>query len=158
VDILPVLGATKVAQVTFADVDALHRRISARAPTHANRVVACLSKMLNMAVRWGMRPDNPARGIERNSENKRERYLTAAEMVRLAKALDELPDQGAANAVRLLLLTGARRGETLKAKWDDFDLEGGTWCKPGSTTKTKKTHTIPLSAAACELLTKMQAQ
>src|SRR5262245_45001887 len=74
-DILPALGDKKVAAVTFADVDALHRKISKRAPTHANRVVALLSRMFTMAIRWGMRPDNtnPCKGIERNQEGKRQR-------------------------------------------------------------------------------------
>jgi integrase len=157
-DILPALGETKVAAVTFADVDALHRKISKRAPTHANRVAALLSRMFTMAIRWGMRTDNPVKGIERNAEGKRQRYASPAELTRLTTALTELPDQGAANAVRLLLLTGARRGEVLAAKWSDFDLGAGVWTKPASTTKQKKTHTVPLSDAARQLLGEMQAQ
>ena len=156
VDILPALGRMKVAAVSHADVDALHRKISARAPTHANRVLACLSKMFSLSVRWGWRSDNPCRGVERNQESKRHRYLTGAELGRLTKALAELRDQGAANAVRLLLLTGARRGELLAAKWADFDLDAGIWTKPASTTKQRTLHRVPLSAAACRLLTEMR--
>jgi integrase len=155
-DILPALGETKVAAVTFADVDSLHRKISKRAPTHANRVLALLSRMFTMAIRWGMRPDNPVRGIERNTEGKRQRYASPVELARLSAALGELRDQGAANAVRLMLLTGARRGEVLAAKWGDFNLDSGSWTKPASTTKQKKTHTVPLSDAACQLLGRMQ--
>src|SRR5262245_51945614 len=155
-DILPALGEMKVAAVTFADVDSLHRKISKRAPTHANRVLALLSRMFTMAIRWGMRPDNPVRGIERNTEGKRQRYASPAELARLSAALAELRDQAAANAVRLMLLTGARRGEVLAAKWKDFDLPAGMWTKPASTTKQKKTHTVPLSDAACRLLGEMQ--
>src|SRR5262249_56855978 len=66
-DILPALGDTKVAAVTFADVDALHRKISKRAPTHANRVLALLSRMFTMAIRWGIRPDNPVKNVGRNA-------------------------------------------------------------------------------------------
>jgi integrase len=156
VDIEPVLGRMKVAAVSHADVDAFHRKISARAPTHANRVLACLSKMFSLAVRWGWRADNPCKGIERNQEHKRQRYLSGAELARLSTALAVLRDQGAANAVRLLLLTGARRGELLAAKWIDFDLTAGVWTKPGSTTKQKTSHRVPLSAAACQLLIEMQ--
>jgi integrase len=156
VDILPALGRVKVAALSHADVDAFHRKISARAPTHANRVLACLSKMFSLAIRWGWRADNPCKGIERNSENKRQRYLSGAELARLTAALVELRDQGAANVVRMLLLTGARRGELLAAKWSDFDLDAGVWTKPGSTTKQKTSHRVPLSQAACRLLTEMQ--
>jgi integrase len=157
-DILPKLGMMKVAAVSVADIDAFHRQISKRAPTHANRVLAVLSKMFSLAIRWGLRSDNPCKGIERNQEQKRHRYLTGPELARLATALDELRDQGAANAVRLLLLTGARRGETLAAKWADIDLEAKVWTKPGATTKQKTLHRIPLSDAACRLLAEMREQ
>jgi integrase len=60
-----------------------------------------------------------------------------------------------ANAVMLLLLTGARRGEVLSAQWSQFDLEGGTWTKPASATKQKRMHRIRLSAPALALLRKM---
>jgi integrase len=157
-DILPTLGEMKVAAVTFANVDSLHRKISKRAPTHANRVLALLSRMFTMAIRWGMRPDNPVKGVERNAEGKRQRYASPAELARLSKALAGLRDQGGANAVRLLLLTGARRGEVLAARWEDFDLPAGVWTKPASTTKQKETHTVPLSDAARQLLGEMEAQ
>ncbi len=156
VNILPELGDLKVAAVGFGDVDRLHRAMSKRAPTQANRTIAVLSRMFTLAIRWGMRADNPCKTIERNVEGKRQRYLTGAELARLTTALTELPDQGAANAIRLLLLTGARRGEVLAAKWTDFDLEEGSWVKPASTTKQKKTHRVPLSDAAVALLKDMR--
>jgi integrase len=152
VDIVPAIGRLRVAAVTFADIDAFHRKISARASTHANRVLALLSRLFSLSIRWGMRTDNPVRGIERNPEHKRHRYLTAAEITRLAKALDGLRDQGAANAVRLLLLTGARRGELLAARWADIDLAASVWTKPAATTKQAALHRVPLSTAACTLL------
>ena len=67
-------------------------------------------------------------------------------------ALAEHPDQQAANVFRLLLLTGARRGEVLAAKWADIDLAAGVWVKPGATTKQKTLHRVPLSAPARQLL------
>jgi integrase len=158
IDILPALGRKKVAAVSHADVDGFHHRLSARAPTHANRTIAVLSRMFSLAVRWGWRSDNPCKGVERNHENKRHRYLTGAELSRLSAALAKLDDRAAANAVRLLLLTGARRGELLAAKWTDVDLEAGVWVKPASTTKQAALHRVPLSVAAVQLLTEMRAQ
>jgi integrase len=157
-DILPAIGGLKVAAVSYADIDSLHRRITARAPTHANRVVALLSRMFSLAIRWEMRADNPCRGVERNQENRRQRYLSGAELARLSEALTGFRDQGAANAVRLLLLTGARRGEVLAARWSDIDLINRRWIKPGSTTKRKTVHDVPLSEAACQLLGEMKDQ
>src|SRR4051812_28246844 len=118
----------------------------------ANRTVALLSRLFNLAIRWGWRADNPAKGIERNQETKRHRYLSSDELARLTVALAEHPDQQAANILRLLLLTGARRGEVQAAKWADFDLGAGVWVKPGATTKQKTLHRVPLSAPARQLL------
>jgi integrase len=152
-EIRPVLGRMKVAAVSFDDVDALHRSISKRdVPYRANRTLATLSAMFSMAVKWKLRPDNPCRGIERNQEHKRRRYLSGDELKRLGKALDKYSDQQSANIIRLLLLTGARRGEVLQAKWEDFDLKSGKWSKPGATTKQKTLHEVPLSDAAVQLL------
>jgi len=81
-DILPAFGKMKVAAITHADVDGFHHRLSARAPVHANRTLAVLSRMFSLAVRWGWRADNPCRGVERNQENKRHRYLTGPELAR----------------------------------------------------------------------------
>jgi integrase len=157
-DILPALGKMKVAAVTHADIDAWHRRLSTRAPTHANRTIAVVSRMFSLAIRWGWRVDNPCKGVERNQENKRRRYLSGVELARLTKALAELRDQQAANAIRLLLLTGARRGELLAARWSDIDLVAGNWTKPANTTKQKVDHSLPLSAAACRMLAAMREE
>ncbi len=156
--IRPRLGTMKVADLRHADVEKLHREVAKTAPYRANRAVAVLSKMLSLAVKWEMRTDNPARGIEREPEHKRERFLTPAEIARLGAALLAHPERTSCNAIRLLLLTGARKGETLSATWDQFDLEAGVWRKPGASTKTKKEHRVPLSAAAMTLLSEMRAE
>jgi integrase len=145
---------TKVADVTFIDIDALHRKISKTGATYrANRTVAILSKMFSLAVRWHMRETNPCKGIEKNKEYGRRRYLSAEELARLTNALAEHPDKQVADVFRLLLLTGARRGEVLGMRWADVDLtEKGVWSKPPSSTKQKEAHEVPLSAPARQLL------
>lgn len=151
--ILPELRNEKVADLTFTDIDGLHRKVTkGGAPYQANRSMAVLSKMLSLAIKWGWRTDNPAKGIERNPEEKRHRYLSPAELVKLSEALTTAEDHQAANIVRLLLLTGARSGEVMAMRWDQLDLEAGVWTKPGSTTKQKTLHRVPLSAPARELL------
>ena len=141
-------------EVAFTDMDDLHRKVTkSGTPYRANRVVALLSKMFSLSVRWRWRDTNPCLAIERNQEHKRTRYLSSDELGRLTGALAAYPDQQAANIIRLLLLTGARRGEALSAKWADFDLDTGVWTKPGATTKQKTEHSVPLSAPARQLLT-----
>jgi integrase len=156
-DIKPVLGKHKVADLQFVHVDQLHRAISSRAPFRANRVLALLSKMFSLAIRWRWRFDNPCRGVERNHENRRERYLGPAELARLAAALEAHPERTSVNLVRFLLLTGSRFGEATHATWDQFDLERGVWIKPSAHTKQKRDHRAPLSAPALALIAEMKA-
>jgi integrase len=147
----------KVADVRFEDIDRLHRKITTAGHLHrANRVIAVLSKMFALAVRWRMRDDNPAKGIERNLEHHRRRYLSSDELMRLTTALAKYPDQQAANVIRLLLLIGCRRGEALGMRWADIDLATGKWSKPPSSTKQKEHHEVPLSAPLRQLLSEMR--
>lgn len=154
---LPKLKHQKVADIGFSDVSALHRAITeARGPYAANRTIAMLSKMFNLAVRWGWRTDNPCRGIKKNAEDKRERYMSDDERARLLAALPAIDAQAAA-VVRLLILTGARKGEVFGMRWCDLDLERGTWTKPASATKQGRLHRIPLSPEAVTLLRDLHA-
>jgi integrase len=100
----------------------------------------------------GWRPDNPAKGIERYQEHKRDRWLSEDELRRLCSVLGEHPNVRAANAVRLQLLTGARLGEVLASRKDDFDLQRGVWTKPSHQTKQRRTEHVPLSAQATRLI------
>jgi integrase len=154
--ILPALKHHKVAEVTFSDVDDLHRKVTrGGAPYQANRSMAVLSKMFSLAIKWGWRADNPAKGVERNPEEKRHRYLSPPELAKLTAALNNAEDTQAANIIRLLLLTGARSGEVMAARWDQIDLQEGVWTKPGATTKQKTLHRVPLSAPARQLLVEL---
>lgn len=151
--ILPALKHRQLVEVQYADIDGLHRKITKEhGPCMANRVIATLSKMFNLAIRWQMCTTNPVKGVERNPENKRRRYLSGDEIARLTVALNQHRDQAAANVIRLCLLTGARKGEVLSAKWDQFDLGAGIWTKSSSETKQKRDHVVPISAPALQLL------
>jgi integrase len=127
-------------------------------PYQANRLLALLSKMLSLAVKWGWRSDNPVKGIERFREERRERWLSDRELSQLLSVLPDHPNQRASNAVRLQLLTGARLGEVLRARWSDIDLERGVWTKPSHHTKQKRTEHIPLSGPTLTLLSDMRGK
>jgi len=99
-----------------------------------------------------MRTDNPAAGFIRNPENPRERFLNIDEITKVSELLDKHPNQLMANIIRLLMLTGAPRGEVLNARWEQFDLENGVWTKPAATTKQRRMHRTPISRAALQLL------
>jgi integrase len=112
--------------------------------------------MFNLAIRWRMRTDNPSKGVERNPEAKRKRYLSGDELERLTMTLATYLDQEVANIIRLLLMTGARSGEVFGMRWTDLDLVTGTWTKLGSTTKQKSDHVVPLSAPVRQLLVEIR--
>jgi integrase len=155
--ILPRFGKARVASIRYTDVEALHRELSASAPYAANRAVALLSKMFSLAIKWEMITENPAKGVERNAEHARARYLSVDELRTLIDVLGAHANQSVANAIRLLLLTRARRSEVLSATWDQFDLDAGRWEKPAANVKQKRLHRVPLSQSAIELLSEMRA-
>jgi integrase len=149
--IRPAIGATKIKAVQFEDVTRLHRAITKRGTTTtANRVLSTVSRMFALAVKWRYRADNPCKGIARNKENSRERYLTETEGARLLRALDAERDQVNADLLRLALLTGARRGEIIAMRWQDVDLTEGRWTKPH--TKAGEKQHVPLNPQACAVL------
>jgi len=147
----------KVDDVAYADIDALHAKVTATGSScTANRCIAVCSKMFSLAIKWEMRTTpNPCRGVEKNAETKRKRYMSGDELKRLTMALAETPDKQFVNIVMLLVLTGARKSEILGMRWADLTLakDKGAWSKPGSTTKQRTDHIVPLSAPACLLLT-----
>jgi integrase len=166
-----------VTEITKADVEKLLSKIAAgrarpskakpnnRArklqgakptPVRANRVGEVLRKMFSLAVGWGWREDNPASGFRRRLENERERFLTPEEIGRLAKALDAAEDQRAAGIIRLCMLTGARVGEVRQARFEQFNLDLGSWSKPAAATKQRKIHRIPISNEVATIVRQRQ--
>lgn len=114
------LGKRKVVDVTSDDISKLHHKLR-KSPYQANRVLAVLSKMFNLAELWGWRSkqSNPCRGIERFEEKHRERFLTAAELARLGDALTAYGgSEYVPAAIKLLVFTGARLGEVLGLRWE----------------------------------------
>jgi integrase len=153
--ILPVLGTMKVASVRIADIVKLHRRV--QKPILANRVVALAGTLFGAAIKLGWTEKNPCKGIELHQEHPRQRYLTSDEISRLMVVLDKHKGQSA-NAIKLLLLTGARKMEVLGATWDQFDLDNGIWSKQHQTTKQRRLHRVPLGATALAILHQIRAE
>lgn len=161
-DIEPSLGDLRVRDVSRQDVDRLHKQITKRAPTIANRVVAVLSKLMNLAEAWEWRDQgtNPCRYVEKNKETKRERYLSSAELKRLGRALNDLVDLGLVRAdvarlFKLLLLTGARRSELQTCQWRWVDFDNRVIRLPDSKTGAKPLY---LSDSALDVLRTQKAQ
>lgn len=122
----------------------------------ATRTVGLLGAIFTFAVNHGVRPDNPVHGVKRFPDRKGERFLSAAEMARLGEALTAAEAEGenplGIAAIRLLILTGARKSEILTARWEYVDQDSGYLRLPDSKTGAKL---IPLSAPALEILSKL---
>ena len=149
--ILPKLGALKVAQVVRRDIETFHLRLE-KTPYQANRALSLLSKMFSLAVSWDWRLDNPAKGIKKYQEEKRDRWLNEEELNRMWAVLDKYSSHLTSHLFKFLLLTGARKGEAMNATWDQFDLTKGVWTKPSHMTKQKKKEYLPLSEKALDVL------
>ena len=177
--ILPQIGSIRITDLNRAKLARLHNHISKEAPISANRALALISAIWGWASRRDIVPlsENPARGIEKNREQAKERFLKLEEFARLGEALrlaeteglpwdvnEEQPkakhlaklanrktkaDPFAVAAIRLLILTGARLGEILNAKWSEIDFERGILFLPDSKTGRKPVY---LTAPALEVL------
>ena len=77
------------------------------------------------AVDKHYRADNPCRHVKRYREQARVVHATREQLDRLYAALEKHPNRQAGNAVKLLVWTGARRGEVCGAHWSEFDLDRG---------------------------------
>lgn len=159
----PEFGSRDVKTIRYVDVENFHRKLSASAPIEANRVLALLSKMFSLAIKWEMIASNPCAGVEKNPEEERNRDLTKEEITRLIEAVtvfEKLKKQNTAtcNAIRILMLTGARSAEVFSATWSMFELseDAPSWTKPSSHTKRKRAHYVPLSEIARDLVTDMK--
>jgi integrase len=93
--------------------------------------------------------------VERFHENERKVWLGEEQLQSFESALDSYSDQGAADALRLLVLTGARPHEVMGAEWNQFDLRRGTWTKPSHHTKQKEDSIIPVGDATMLILERM---
>ena len=92
--VLPTMGRQSVSAVTFGDIERLHRRIAKGAPYAANRCVAMLSAFFRWTIRHNLRADNPCQGIDRASEEVRERFLDVSALERIGAALRQAESVG----------------------------------------------------------------
>lgn len=145
------LGSKPLDKVTVDDVARFFQARKDEGPTTANRALAALRACLAAAWRRELIPDNPAAKVRSGQENPpRSRVLTDAELGRFLKELDKHKDPHIRAAFRLLIEAGVRRSEVLRARWEDFDLEGRTWRLPRP--KSQHPEVVPLTDELVALL------
>jgi integrase len=177
-DILPALGARPLDDITTLECrDVVKKTVARGAPVHAGKVLATLKQLFGWAQSNGFTDRNPAaplRGRHLGVEvNISDRFLSADEIPVFWAALERavLADRPPAQklrpatraALRLLLLTAARTGELLQARWEHVDLGGATWTVPPENQKLTKAQerrarpfVIPLAPMALELFKELQ--
>ena len=150
----PVLGATRLESVTRAQVSALLERVAeSSGPYETNRIHDLIRAMFNRARSWGLFPasrPNPAHGIERFEEVPRTRWLGTDEVQNLLEAVSSQEDPYFRAFVPLILLTGLRKRDLLRVRWEDVDIERGQLEVTGS--RRGRPETRRLSGPACDVL------
>lgn len=155
IHLLPRWAKLKLHEIKQQDIARWlgEKRKEGLAPATVEKLRVTFHRSFELAARWNIPGGhvNPVRGIPRPKfDNKRQRYLTAAEAERLHKAVAASQNTQLKYIVGLLLLTGARKMELLRARWEHVDLERKSWLIPDS--KTGKARHVPLSQAAIALI------
>jgi integrase len=142
----------RLSSISRKDVSILHMETGEKHGHYAaNRLIALLRKMFNLAQIWGIyEGENPATRIQMFPEKKRERFVHPDELPRLIEALKGEENIYIRAAFLVCLFTGARRGEVLGARWEDIDLNAGVWRMPE--TKAGRSHLVPLPEPVRELI------
>jgi integrase len=148
-------GKVKLTDIHQRDVSQwlAEKRASGLAPATVEKFRAIFGRSFELGRRWEVpgADKNPVRGVVKpRFSNARSRYLTAEEAGRLREAVAASTNPQLKYVVGLLLLTGARVGELLRAEWSHVDVERRAWLIPIS--KTGKARHVPLSQAALDLI------
>ncbi len=160
-DLLPVLGDRPASAIRPRDIVRLCDAVVDRgAAVAANRLYSNTRQLFDFAVARGILEVSPAASLKRptRDEPARERVLRDDELRTL---WERIPDAAMVAPLqillRLLLVTGQRRGELTMARWGEFDLDAATWSIPAEHTKNGKAHVVPLSRLALDLLAELHA-
>ncbi len=137
------------------------------------KALTTINLFMDYAVSRHYAEANPARLLKpkdfgSSANRPKERALSLAELRGVWAALDEAVKEKpgiastarlsplAANIIKLLIITGARRAEVVGMRWDELDLEKGEWCLPSHRTKNRRSHTIYLPPIAVMLIESMK--
>ena len=148
-------GHLPIGSITRQQVHAFQLQLTKTelAVSTQNHYLRLLRHSLNIALDLELIGRNPAGRLKLPPEhNIVENYLSEAQVKRLISVLDTYENPVVAGIVRLLLATGARRGEALKAKWSDIKMDKRLWVIPAEHSKSKKVGSIPLSDSALKAL------
>lgn len=159
-DIIPLLGTLEIEKIQPRDIaKALDNIVQRGSPVHANKVLSTLKQVFNYAVSRGEITINPAINIRARDiggvEKPRDRNLDLDEIKKIWLFLDSDNHSMSIqirNAIKIILLTGARTGELRLAKWSEFNFEKSLWIIPPENNKIGLSMKIHLSELTKKLL------
>ncbi len=125
-------------------------------PSAARHTVKLLREMFNAMGKTFAMPVNPAAGIHQQREMDCERYIRQEEFAAFWEALEQ-QDELIRDALKLALFTGQRRANLLAMRWDAVNLDFKTWTIPAAEMKSRRSHTVPLTTQAMEILHRRRA-
>ena len=146
-------AAKPVGDIAPTDVTRLLGEVFARgAPAQARRLYVNLNRFFRWCVENHFIAVSPMHSVAKpHLPRARDRVLTDEELALLWGACGALHPSYAA-CVRFMMLTGCRRNEAARARWDEFDLETGVWKLPADRSKNGRPHTTHLPVQAMRLL------
>lgn len=149
----------RISTIKCLDVRTLHAKIGRENGKYAaNRMLSLLGTMFAKAIDSddvALETANPTRGITRFDEKSRDRFLQSDELPKFFESLEQEPSGVMRDFFLILLLTGARRSNTLAMRWNDINLELAVWRIPE--TKSGDAVAIPLSLDAVQILESRKA-
>lgn len=156
------LDGVRVADLTRQHIAPIITRAAAISPTRARAALATLKAALQWAFAQGWVEENVAANMRAadyggSAGRRRETTLTLDELREVWEAADSLTPSMAA-AIRLLILTGARRAEVASMNISELDLDAGEWHLPAERTKTGVARTVYLPAQAVAILREQVGQ
>ncbi|WPB83088.1 tyrosine-type recombinase/integrase [Sediminicoccus rosea] len=161
--VFPKIGEKAVGQVTRENVLEILRPIWTTKRETARRVRQRVEMIFAFASAQGWleginpTPDPKLAMLLLGKVAKDVKHHAALPWQEIAPFMKRLRAQGgtAARALEFTILTAARTGEVIGAKWSEIDLQAGVWTVPGVRMKAKKEHRVPLSVPALALLASM---
>jgi integrase len=147
-------GDTPLDKITRHSLQQMHSDLrSELSASSCDHHLGLMSRCLRLALDWKLITENPAQGLKKyNEDNRRDRLMTDEELQRLMAVLDNDPARTACLALKMALLTAARKGEILSMKWSDINRQTSVWTLPAISAKGKRRRAIPISSGALAIL------
>jgi integrase len=152
---LGVLRDMELLEIKRDDIDKFHKKIGQNNGKYiANRCLAFIRHILNIAIEFGFLETNPASKIRMYEEKSRDRFLQPYEITRFLKAVNESESEQFRDFTLLLLYTGQRRSNIASLKWNQIDFYNNTMYLPH--TKNGDPQIIPLTNQALDLIKRIK--